>query len=113
MDNPGTVVIVGGTSEIGKQLGMYYHDRGYVVALTSRDAKRAQAVAKELGDNAYGLALDLADPAPLAFDHEHTVATENENDIRCVEEQTVLPVYRVCQSGDTLIRSEGFLYRRP
>jgi len=62
----GAVVVVGGTSEIGKQLGKHYADQGYDVVLTSRDAAKAQAVAKEIGGSSTGIALDLYKPAEIA-----------------------------------------------
>ena len=66
MDNPGTVVVVGGTCELGKHLAWHYVDEQYPVVLTSRDVGRAQATANELGGNCIGLALDLANPHGIA-----------------------------------------------
>lgn len=66
MDRPGTVVVVGGTCEIGKQLACHYVDRGYPVVVTSRSQERAQATASELGGNCTGLAVNLADPHGIA-----------------------------------------------
>ena len=58
----GSVVIVGGTSEIGKRIGQRYADQGYNVILTSRDVAEAKAAAKELGERATGIALNLSKP---------------------------------------------------
>lgn len=66
MDKPGTVVVVGGTSELGKHLARHYVDKGYPVVITSRDLGRAQATASELGDSCTGLAVDLAKPHGIA-----------------------------------------------
>jgi NAD(P)-dependent dehydrogenase (short-subunit alcohol dehydrogenase family) len=66
MDKPGTVVVVGGTCQLGKYLAQHYVERGYPVVVTSRDAGRAQAAASELGDNCRGLAVDLANPHGIA-----------------------------------------------
>ncbi|HSL45463.1 MAG TPA: SDR family oxidoreductase [Anaerolineales bacterium] len=66
MDKPGTVVVVGGTCELGKDLARHYVDEGYPVVVTSRDLGRAQATASELGKNCTGLAVDLADPHSIA-----------------------------------------------
>jgi NAD(P)-dependent dehydrogenase (short-subunit alcohol dehydrogenase family) len=61
-----TVVVVGGTSGIGLEIGRQAIDRGDSVILTGRDQARADEVAKSLGDQARGLALDLAVPSALA-----------------------------------------------
>src|ERR671925_645652 len=37
MDKPGTVVVVGGTCELGKHLAQHYVDKGYPVVVTSLD----------------------------------------------------------------------------
>ncbi|MFI6562489.1 SDR family NAD(P)-dependent oxidoreductase [Streptomyces sp. NPDC050534] len=59
-----SVVVVGGTSGIGRELARVRAERGDEVVLTGRDAGRADAVAKEIG--ARGLALDLSRPRELA-----------------------------------------------
>ncbi len=66
MSNSGKVVIVGGTSEIGKRVGQRYLEQGYQLVLTSRSSERAAAAAKELGDGCIGLALDLSKPHDIA-----------------------------------------------
>ena len=66
MDKPGTVVVVGGTCELGKELARHYVNKGYPVVVTSRDLGRAQATASELGSNCTGLAVDLANPHGIA-----------------------------------------------
>lgn len=66
MDKPGTVVVVGGTCELGKQLAKHYADQGSSVIVTSRDLSRAQAAAQEIGGASKGLAVDLADPHGIA-----------------------------------------------
>ncbi|MEW2612221.1 SDR family oxidoreductase [Streptomyces sp. NPDC047880] len=59
-----SVLVVGGTSGIGLAFARTRAERGDDVVLTSRDAQRAEAVAKEFG--ARGLALDLARPLEIA-----------------------------------------------
>jgi NAD(P)-dependent dehydrogenase (short-subunit alcohol dehydrogenase family) len=66
MTNLGTVVVVGGTCELGKHLAQYYADKGHHVVVTSRDLDRAQATAKAIGGDCVGLAVDLADPHGIA-----------------------------------------------
>ncbi|MFI8890201.1 SDR family oxidoreductase [Streptomyces paradoxus] len=59
-----SVLVVGGTSGIGLEFARTRAGQGDDVVLTSRDAQRAEAVAKEVG--ARGLALDLARPLEIA-----------------------------------------------
>ncbi len=66
MDKPGAVVIVGGSSGIGKRLAQRYADQGRPVVVTSRDAGRAQAAAKDIGGDCVGLSLDLSKPREIA-----------------------------------------------
>ena len=58
----GTVVIVGGTCELGKHLAKHYADKGHHVVVTSRDAGRAQAAAKDIGGDCAGIVVDLSAP---------------------------------------------------
>lgn len=62
----GTVVVVGGTCELGKCLAQHYADKGHRVVVTSRDLARAQATAKEIGGDTAGIAVDLAQPHQIA-----------------------------------------------
>ena len=61
-----TVVVVGGTHGLGRDLAQHYADAGRRVVVTGRDAERAAAAAAELGASVEGLAFDLADPATIA-----------------------------------------------
>jgi NAD(P)-dependent dehydrogenase (short-subunit alcohol dehydrogenase family) len=62
----GSVVIVGGTSEMGKSIGKHYADQGYEVVLSSRTGDSADAAANELGESARGITLDLTKPHEIA-----------------------------------------------
>lgn len=66
MDKPGTVVIVGGTCELGKHLAMHYANKGHRVVVTSRDVGRAQDAAREIGGDTVGIAVDLFEPHGIA-----------------------------------------------
>jgi NAD(P)-dependent dehydrogenase (short-subunit alcohol dehydrogenase family) len=66
MNNPGTVVVIGGSTGIGKCLTQRYAAKGHPVVLTSRDARRADVAAKEIGGNCVGLSLDLSKPGEIA-----------------------------------------------
>jgi NAD(P)-dependent dehydrogenase (short-subunit alcohol dehydrogenase family) len=60
------VVIIGGTSGLGRALAEAYVARGARVAIGGRDAARASAVASELGGDARGFTVDVAEPHSLA-----------------------------------------------
>jgi len=59
-----SVLVVGGTSGIGREFARARTERGDEVVLTGCDAGRAEAVAKEIGGR--GLALDLSQPREIA-----------------------------------------------
>src|SRR5689334_9567020 len=61
-----TVVVVGGTCELGKHLAKHYADKGCHVVVTSRDLGRAQAAAKEVGGDTVGIIVDLSAPHGIA-----------------------------------------------
>jgi NAD(P)-dependent dehydrogenase (short-subunit alcohol dehydrogenase family) len=62
----GSVIVVGGTRGIGREIAAVFADRGREVVLTGRDEATAQQVASEIGGNARGVALDLAQPREIA-----------------------------------------------
>ena len=62
----GAVVVVGGTSGLGRRLAEKYAATGRPVVITGRDAARAEAVAGELSDAARGVALELTEPHDIA-----------------------------------------------
>jgi NAD(P)-dependent dehydrogenase (short-subunit alcohol dehydrogenase family) len=66
MPEPGSVVVVGGTSGLGLEVARHYAAQGREVVLSGRDRQRAEAAAAGLGGTARGIALDLAEPAELA-----------------------------------------------
>lgn len=63
-----SIVIVGGTSGIGRHLAQKCADRGDDVVVTGRDLARAQIVAAEIGGRTRGVGFDLAEPTTIA-DH--------------------------------------------
>jgi NAD(P)-dependent dehydrogenase (short-subunit alcohol dehydrogenase family) len=62
----GSVVIVGGTQGLGRELAQSYADSGRDVVVTGRDQARAEAAAKEIGGRTRGIGFDLADPHSIA-----------------------------------------------
>jgi NAD(P)-dependent dehydrogenase (short-subunit alcohol dehydrogenase family) len=62
----GTIVIVGGTSGIGRALAERYAERGRSVVVAGRAADRSEAVAAAIGGATTGIAVDLAEPRTIA-----------------------------------------------
>ena len=95
MAKQGTVVVVGGTSEIGKRLAQHYADQGRPVVVTSRDAGRAKSAAQEVGGECVGLSLDLTKPHQIADalaevdDVEHLVLVAVERDENSVRDYNI------------------------
>jgi NAD(P)-dependent dehydrogenase (short-subunit alcohol dehydrogenase family) len=82
----GSIVIVGGTSGIGRALAESYAARGRSVVVGCRDAERGARIAAEIGGSTTGIAIDLAEPAGIAAqvagltDIEHLVLTAIDRD---------------------------------
>jgi NAD(P)-dependent dehydrogenase (short-subunit alcohol dehydrogenase family) len=66
MGRNGSVVVIGGTSGLGKEIARHYAKRGRDVIISGRDAGRAGDVARELGGGTVGIAVDLTDPQGIA-----------------------------------------------
>jgi NAD(P)-dependent dehydrogenase (short-subunit alcohol dehydrogenase family) len=60
------VVVIGGTSGLGREIAKHYADRGRTVIVIGRDQDRTDAVAAEIGGDTRGLALELAQPEAIA-----------------------------------------------
>ncbi|MEV8377815.1 SDR family oxidoreductase [Kribbella sp. NPDC056861] len=60
-----SVLVVGGSGGLGREIARYYAGRGDSVVVTSRSTERAEAAAAEIGGNTRGLAIDLADPETI------------------------------------------------
>ena len=56
------VVVVGGTSGLGRDLARHYVEQGRRVVISGRDPERTRGVAAELGDDVGSVAFDLAAP---------------------------------------------------
>ncbi len=61
----GAVVVIGGTSGLGREVASHYVRQGRQVVISGRDAGRATAVAAELGGRASGIGVDLAEPESI------------------------------------------------
>jgi NAD(P)-dependent dehydrogenase (short-subunit alcohol dehydrogenase family) len=90
----GSVLIVGGTAGLGRELASYYASRGRVV-LTGRDATNAAKVASEIGGDTQGLALDLSKPEEIAGNLaglgpvDHVVLAAIERDANYVKDYNI------------------------
>ena len=62
----GTVVVVGGTRGLGREVAQFYADRGRDVVVTGREAAGAEASAAEIGGSTRGIGFDLAEPGSIA-----------------------------------------------
>jgi len=61
-----SVLVVGGTAGIGREIARHYHRLGHDVTITGRDAARTNEVASEIGPGVGGMAFDLAEPDTIA-----------------------------------------------
>ncbi|NNL47000.1 MAG: SDR family oxidoreductase [Acidimicrobiia bacterium] len=65
MEN-GSVLVVGGTGGLGREVARHYHDAGHPVIITGRDAGRSADIASAIGERATGLGFDLSRPETIA-----------------------------------------------
>jgi NAD(P)-dependent dehydrogenase (short-subunit alcohol dehydrogenase family) len=63
---PGSIVVVGGTRGLGRELAQFYADQGRDVVITGRDAAAAETCAAEIGTSTRGIGVDLAEPDAIA-----------------------------------------------
>jgi NAD(P)-dependent dehydrogenase (short-subunit alcohol dehydrogenase family) len=61
----GTVVVVGGTGGLGREVAARYHERGASIVVSGRDHERAGAVAATIGPDVTGLGFDLSSPETI------------------------------------------------
>jgi NAD(P)-dependent dehydrogenase (short-subunit alcohol dehydrogenase family) len=91
----GSVVVVGGTQGLGRELAQSYADEGRDVIVTGRDQARAEASASEIGGATRGIGFDLADPHRIAGALEsvgavdHLVLAAIERDVNSVREYKI------------------------
>jgi len=91
----GSVVVVGGTQGLGRELAQSYADEGREVVVTGRDRSRAEAAAGEIGGSTRGLGFDLAEPHTIAAaldgvgEVEHLVLAAIERDVNSVRDYKI------------------------
>ena len=62
----GSVLVVGGTGGIGREVARHYHQKGHNVTITGRNLDRTTTIAAEIGADVGALAFDLAEPETIA-----------------------------------------------
>jgi NAD(P)-dependent dehydrogenase (short-subunit alcohol dehydrogenase family) len=62
----GAVVVIGGTSGMGREVARFYAGQGRDVVISGRDAQRARAIATEIGGRTVGIGLELAECDEIA-----------------------------------------------
>jgi len=56
-------VIIGATSGIGRELAIELYNRGYAVGMTGRRSNRLEATARDMGQNAFYIEMDVTNTA--------------------------------------------------
>jgi NAD(P)-dependent dehydrogenase (short-subunit alcohol dehydrogenase family) len=91
----GSVVVVGGTRGLGREVAQFYADAGREVVVTGRDAAACEQCAAEIGGTTRGAALDLAEPHSIAErlsdvgDVQHLVLAAIDRDANSVREYDI------------------------
>jgi NAD(P)-dependent dehydrogenase (short-subunit alcohol dehydrogenase family) len=91
----GSVIVVGGTQGLGRELAQSYADEGRDVIVTGRDQSRAEAAATEIGGSTRGIGFDLAQPHGIADaleglgEVDHLVLAAIERDVNKVVEYEI------------------------
>lgn len=61
-----SVLVVGGSAGLGKEIARHYHAQGASVTITCRDQQRADEVALDIGEGVAGVGFDLGEPDSIA-----------------------------------------------
>ncbi|MBO0867505.1 MAG: SDR family oxidoreductase [Micromonosporaceae bacterium] len=91
----GSVVVVGGTAGLGKQIARHYAEQGRDVILTGRDADRCGKAVQEVGGSTRSFAFDLARPHEIRTtladvgEVDHLVLAAIERDSNTASEYSV------------------------
>jgi NAD(P)-dependent dehydrogenase (short-subunit alcohol dehydrogenase family) len=97
----GTVVVVGGTKGLGREVAQHYADAGRDVVVTGRDQAATEACAAEIGGATRGIGLDLCEPHTIAErladvgDVQYLVLAAIDRDSNTVKEYDVAAAIRL------------------
>src|SRR5262245_34605539 len=97
----GSVVVVGGTVGLGRELAQAYAGDGRDVVVTGRDQGRAETAAEEIGGSTRGIGFDHAAPDTIAAaladvgPVEHLVLAAIERDVNKVQEYDIEAALRL------------------
>ena len=61
----GSVLIVGGTAGLGREIANHYQAEDTPVIITGRDQERTEKIASDLGEGVRGIAVDLTEPGTI------------------------------------------------
>ena len=90
-----SVVVVGGTVGLGRELAQAYADEGREVVVTGREQGRAETAAAEIGGSTRGIGFDLAEPHAIAGaladvgPVDHLVLAAIERDVNKVQDYDI------------------------
>jgi NAD(P)-dependent dehydrogenase (short-subunit alcohol dehydrogenase family) len=96
-----SVVVVGGTRGLGREVAQFYADQGRDVVVTGRDGAAAEACARKIGGSTRGIGFDLADPHSIAEriadvgDVEYLVLAAIERDTNSVKDYDIAAALRL------------------
>lgn len=96
-----SVVVVGGTQGLGREVAQYYADQGREVVITGRNAEKTASCAAEIGGATRGVGFDLAAPETIAAqlegvgDVEHLVLAAIERDSNSVKNYDIAAALRL------------------
>lgn len=96
-----SVVIVGGTRGLGRELARVYAGEGREVVVTGRDPAAAEACAAEIGGATRGIGFDLCDPRSIAEslagvgDVEYLVLAAIDRDSNSVKDYDIAAAMRL------------------
>jgi NAD(P)-dependent dehydrogenase (short-subunit alcohol dehydrogenase family) len=96
-----SVVVIGGTRGLGRELAQFYANQGRDVIITGRDVAGADASAAEIGGATRGIGLDLAEPHSIAErlgdvgDVEFLVLAAIERDTNTVKDYDIAAALRL------------------